>query len=239
MKYIFLLVLITLTQVNKYEEFIEVFPEIRYDEYGNYLTRNLNWKTVQDLRKDFKLIPDDQSYVFLCDEDSSKFYFEYDRYHMEEGYFIERARYNYDHYAILKMERENFSIFLYSRFDKWADRFLLRSFDNSGGLVDELVVNEEIRSYTSASLDRFSYSLINSDSIKVFNYKDAENPNQEDEKPPLVTKVVIENYAIDSLGRFNRVDVDSVLLSKPMRAYSKFDIEPEPDDPVYKYWTLW
>ncbi|WP_296622713.1 hypothetical protein, partial [Marivirga sp.] len=126
-----------------------------------------------------------------------------------------------------------------SRFDNKAERFVLRSFNKTGKKIDELVVNEEIRSYTSASLDRFSYSLINSDSIKVFNYKDAENPNQEDEKSPLVTKVVIENYAIDSLGRFNRVDVDSVLLSKPMRAYSKFDVEPEVDDPVYKFWTLW
>lgn len=30
-----------------------------------------------------------------------------------------------------------------------------------------------------------------------------------------------------------------LVISKAMRAYSKFDIEPEPDDPVYKYWTLW
>lgn len=222
-----------------YHNFKDTFPKIEYDEYGNYLTRNLNKKDYPQLSEEYPLIPESASFTYICDSDSSNFQYKYGLYDMDKDRITRYVTEIYKHFAIFSLTEAHFDLVLYSRFDNKAERFVLRSFNKTGKKIDELVVNEEIRSYTSASLDRFSYSLINSDSIKVFNYKDADNPNQEDEKSPLVTRVVIKNYAIDSLGRFNRVDVDSVLLSKPMRAYSKFDIEPEPDDPVYKYWTLW
>ena len=56
---------------------------------------------------------------------------------------------------------------------------------------------------------------------------------------PLITKVVIEDYVVDSLGKLNKVAVDSKLLSKPLRAYTEFINMPEGDDPARKYWTLW
>jgi len=149
------------------------------------------------------------------------------------------VREKYKHYAVARITNPNFDVVLFSKFDSDSERFFIRSFNKKGSLIDELKINEEVRIGTGASLNRFSSSLISPDSIKVFTYDDAENPNKGDEKTPLVTKVVIENYAIDSLGRFNKVAVDSVVLVKPMEVYTKFNNEPEADDPVYKYWTLW
>lgn len=226
-------------QQDEYKQFVDTFPSLKFDENGNYMTRELNGIDAPELKESYSLLPNNQSFIYLCDRDSSKFYFEYDRYHMEEGHFIGKAKFNYKHYAVTKLEQKNHDLLLYSKFDKWAERYILRTFDKTGGNIDELIVNEEIREYTSASLSRFSHSLISPVSIKVFNYDDVENPSTKDKKTPLVTKVVIEDYVIDSLGRFDKVAVDSIVLSKPMRAYTKFNNEPEPDDPVYKYWTLW
>lgn len=222
-----------------YHEFISLFLKVKYDEYGNYLTRGLNSKDYSDLPNDYTLIADDYSFVYLCDRDSSKFEYEYGLYDMDEDRDLGVVSERYKHYAVARIANPNFDVVLFSKFDSDNERFFIRSFNKKGYLIDELKVNEEVRTGTGASLDKFTSSLISPDSIKVFNYDDVENPNREDIKTPLVTKVVIENYALDSLGRFNKVGVDSTILSKPMRVYTKFNNEPEPDDPVYKYWTLY
>lgn len=237
MKAYYLSIILLLFQ-GGYHEFISLFPKIKYDEYGNYLTRELNSTDYSDLPNDYSRIADDYSFIYLCDRDSSKFEYEYGLYDMDEDRDLGVVREKYKHYAVARINNPNFDVVFFSKFDSDNERFFIRSFNKKGSLIDELKINEEVRTGTGASLDRFASSLISPDSIKVFTYDDVENLNKEDEKTPLVTKVVIENYAIDSIGRFNKVIVDSVLLSKPMRAYTKFDSEPEPDDPVYKYWTL-
>jgi len=237
MKAFYLSILLLIIQ-GDFDQFIELFPEIKYDEYGNFLTRKLNGKDYSDLQNDYPLISDDQSFFHLCNKDSAKLQYVYGLYDMDKGIVTKYVKKLYKHYAISFFRKEDINFVLYSKFDNQAERFLLVSFDKEGKKVDELVVNQEIRSYTSASLNQFRFSLINPNSIKIFNYEDSENPNKED-NTPLFTKIVIEDYAIDNLGNFNKVAEDSVVLSKPMRAYSKFNIEPEADDPVYKYWTLW
>jgi hypothetical protein len=234
-----ILTILFLVVQTDYDNFKNTFPKIENDEYGNYLTRSLNKKDYPQLSEEYPLIPDSSSFTYICDGDSSKFKFTYGLYDMDKDKVTGYVNQKYKHFAIFSITEPKFDLVLYSRFDNKSERFVVRSFSKKGKKIDELIVNEEIRSYTSASLDRFSYSLINSDSIKVFNYKNVKNPKKEDENSGLVTKVIIENYAIDTLGRFNKVDMDSVLLSKSMSVYTKFDREPEVDDPIYKYWTLW
>jgi|GEM_PF-4545702 hypothetical protein len=234
-----LIVIILLVQGDSYNDFVNIFPKIEYDEYGNFLTRELSAKTYSNLAKEYDIIPNNLSFKYLCDSDSSKFKYEYGLYNMDEDRYTKFVTEFYKHYAVSSWKKQNYVAVIYSKFDNRKDKFLLRTFNNQGDLVNELTINEYKYEGSGITPEFFSFSLISPDSIKLFTYNDTENPESEDEKSPLVTKVVIENYAIDSLGRFNRVDVDSVLLSKPMRAYSNFDVEPEVDDPVYKFWTLW
>ncbi len=226
-------------QAGNYLEFISIFPKVKFDEYGNYFSRKLNANCYVDLRNKFANVPDNLSFKYLCDEDSSNFFYEYNLYHMEEGHLIEVVKEKYSHYAITSFQKVNYDMILYSKFDSDNEKLFLRSFNKEGIKIDELLVNEIIYEGSSAGVDKFRFSLINPDSIKVFTYDDAEKPIYKDEKSPWNTKVLIEDYVIDSLGKFNKVAVDSTLLSKPLRSYTEFIHMPEGDDPARKYWTLW
>lgn len=238
MKNLILIIFLLFLQQD-YQELKELFPKIKYDENGNFLTRSLNAKTYVDLKQEFKRIPDALSFKYLCDSDTSKFIYKYRVFNMDEDQWSDTIRQKFDHYSILRFKKENYDFLIYSKYNTDDQRLFMRSFDSEGHKTDELLINEVAHSETGIDLSRVRFSLIKPDSIKIFNYYDAENPNREDKKTPLVTKVVIEDYAIDSIGRFNKVAVDSMLLSKPMRAYTEFIHMPEGDDPARKYWTLW
>lgn len=238
MKNIILIVFLLLLQKD-YHELAELFPEVKYDENGNFLSRSLNAKNYVDLKSEFKRIPDALSFKYLCDSDTSKFIYKYRVFNMDEDQWSDTIRQKFDHYGIVQFKKENCDFLIYSKYGTDDQRFFMRSFDSEGNKMDELLINEVAHSETGIDLSRVRFSLINPNSVKVFNYYDAENPNKEDTKTPLVTKVVIEDYAIDSLGKFNKLGVDSTVLSKPMSAYTQFIHMPEGDDPARKYWTLW
>lgn len=225
-------------QQDDFSSFRNSFPDIRLDENGNYLTRSLSGLSPSQLPEKFNNLSSPLSLKYLLDSDSSQLQYKYIAYNYDTDEAKEISAY-YNHFAIGKLEQEKFDLMIYSRFDPESERFILRSFDKSGNLMDEICINQANYEGGGVSLDEFRFSLISLDSIKVFNYNDIENLNKEDVKTPLVTKVVIEDYAIDSIGRFNKVAVDSMLLSKPMRAYTEFIHMPEGDDPARKYWTLW
>ncbi len=235
----FAIAIILLVQGDAYHNFVNTFPKIKYDEYGNFLSRKLSAKTYSDLAEEYNLIPNGLSFKYLCDKDSLKFKYEYGLYNMDEDRYTEFVTEFYKFYAVSSWIRQDYAAVIYSKFDNRTDKFLLRTFSNLGDLIDELTINEYKYEGSGITPESFSFSLINPDSIKVFTYATLNNPNKEDKKTPLVTNVVIEGYAIDSLGRFNKVTVDSVILFKPIRTYMKFNIEPEADDLVHKYWTLW
>lgn len=238
MKYM-IITLILCMQSDPYMNFITLFPKAKYDEYGNYFTRKLSTNSYVDLKEQFTLISDNQSFKFLCDEDSSSLFYKYDLYQMEEGYLIEVVKEKYKHYAISSFQRDNYDMVLYSKYDSENERYYLKSFSKEGEKIDELLSNEIIYEGSSAGIDKFRFSIISLDNIKTFTYDDVVNPNKKDKKTPLITKVVIEDYSIDSLGRFTKVAVDSILLSQPVRAYTDFIGQPEGDDPARRYWTLW
>lgn len=225
-------------QQDDFLAFRNSFSDIRLDENKNYLTRSLSGLSPSQLPENFDAISNTLSLKYLLDLDSSKLQYKYIAYNYDTDEAREIST-NYKHFAIGKFQQKKFDLMIYSRFDTENENFILRSFNKSGKLVDEIYINQAKYEGGGISLDKFSFSLISRDSIKIFNYHDTNNSDKEVKKTSLVTKVVIENYAIDSLGRFNKVAVDSVLLSKPMGAYMKFNNEPETDDPVYKYWTLW
>lgn len=237
MKLFILLILLSIQQ-DDFSTFKNNFPTIRLDENGSYLTRSLSGLSPSQLPGQFNHIPTDLSLKYLLDSDSGKLQYKYVAYNYDTDEAVE-LNIDYKYFAVGKFQSKGFDLLIYSRFDTESENFILRSFDKSGKFMDEIYVNQSLYEGNGVSLDKFRFSLISPDSIKVFTYDDAENPNKGDEKTPLVTKVVIENYAIDSLGRFNKVAVDSVVLVKPMEVYTKFNNEPEADDPVYKYWTLW
>ncbi|MEQ9378786.1 MAG: hypothetical protein RIG68_26595 [Imperialibacter sp.] len=237
MKAYYLFILLFFFQDN-FTEFLGLFPKAKMDENGSLLTRALNSKDNSDLLKQYETIPDAHSFSYLCDGDSSKFQYEYGLYDMDKGEEVGIVKESYKHAAIASISARNFDMVLFSKFDSDNERYYIRSFDKKGTRIAELMINEEVRVGTGASLVRFSFSLINENRINVFTYCDVKNPNREEEKT-LRTKVVVEDYSIDSLGRFTKVAMDSVFLVKPKGAYANFDSEPEVDDPIYKYWTLW
>ena len=222
-----------------YQQLTEFFPKIRYDENGNLLTRHLNAKSYVDLKNEFKRIPDTLSFKYLCDNDTSKFIYKYRLFNMDEDRWTEMIRKKFDHYGIFQFKKGMHYFLIYSKYDTDDQKFFMRSFDSEGNKADELLINEVAHSEAGIDLSRVRFSLINPDGIKVFSYADAENQNKGNNKTLLVTKVVIEDYAIDNLGRFNKVAIDSMLLHKPMNAYLGFIHMPEGDDPARKYWTLW
>ena len=215
------------------------FNELRWDEYGNFLTRRLNGLSYSDLPKKFNEIPKPLSLKYLLDSDTSKLQYKYIAYNYDTDESKELVE-DYKHYAIGLIKHKSYDLFIYSRFNDEDENFFMKSISKAGKSVDEIAVSQMIHEEGGVGLEVVRFSLISPDSIKVFTYEYAENPDRkENKKTPLVTKVVIEDYAIDSLGKFNKVAIDSMLLSKPMNAYLGFIHMPEGDDPVRKYWTLW
>lgn len=235
---LFILLFLLSIQQDDFSTFKNNFPTIRLDENGSYLTRSLSGLSPSQLPGQFNHIPTDLSLKYLLDSDSDKLQYKYVAYNYDTDEAVE-LNIDYKYFAVGKFQSKEFDLLIYSRFDTESENFILRSFDKSGKFMDEIYVNQSLYEGNGVSLDKFRFSLISPDSIKVFTYDDAENPNKEDKKTPLVTKVVIEDYAIDSIGRFNQVAVDSMLLSKPMNAYLGFIHMPEGDDPARKYYTLW
>ena len=219
-----------------YDKFLELFPEARYNVYGNYLTRSLNWNNYSDLEK-YTIVPDHLSFVYLCDEDSTKFFYEYDLYHMEDGYLIEHVKESYDHYAVASFKRHNYSMIIYSKYGPDSEQYHLRSFDKNGRKIDELMINEMIYEGTSIVAEKFRSSVIEDDTIKTFSYKDSFIHNEEDNLDQVIANVLIDSYSIDTSGRFHLVGTDSVLLSKPIQNYRNFNVQPNADDPIATYWT--
>lgn len=231
------LFLLSLLSHTDYEDFIHLFSEARYNAKDYYPTRSLNWNDYSDLSDRYSVVPDERSFVFLCDEDSSKLFYEYDLYHMEEGYLIEHVKEEYDHYAIASFRRNNHDMVIYSKYGPDNERYYLRSFDKKGSKVDELMVNEIVYEGTSIVAKKFRFSLINDNSVKIFSYRDSTLYDKDSESNQLVAKVLIEDYTIDSLGRFNLANTDSVFLSKSIQDYRNFNTQPNVDDPIAKYWT--
>jgi hypothetical protein len=225
-------------QQDDFLTFRNSFLDFRLDENGNYLTRNLSGLSPSQLPEKFDDIPNTLSLKYLLDSDSSKLKYKYIAYNYDTDEAKE-LNIDYKHFAVGKFQHKKFDLLIYSRFDTESENFILRSFDKFGKFIDEIYVNQANYEGGGVSLDKFRFSLISPDSLKVFTYDDAKNPDKANKKIPLVTKVVIEDYAIDSLGRFNKVAVDSMLLSKPLRVYTEFIHMPEGDDPARKYWTLW
>ncbi len=237
MRFIYLMLIPMILQSGKpdYEAFKKKFPSFKWDENGNYLTRLLNAKSFMDLEKEFELLSDDETYYYACNEDSSRLYFEYDLYHMEEGYLIKHVKKQYKRYAMLSRETDSYDLLMHAKHDDEGDRFYyLQSYDKNGNLIDEIEANKRITSsiYNSSF---YQFLLMQKKGFKVFAYTTNQDQSHEDMR----TKVVISDYEISDLGKFNFVSKDSVYLEKSDNHYAKFDNEPEPDDPVYKYWTLW
>ncbi|WKV10938.1 hypothetical protein [Marivirga harenae] len=154
---------------------------------------------------------------------------------MEDGNFLKHVKKKHKRYAILSLKKPEYDLLMHATYDDDNNKyFYLQSFDKEGRLIDEKLANQ--RTIESIESDAFfQFLIIKKEGFKVFAYSDNENTNIDYKK----TKVVIEEYEIDSIGQFNLSSKDSVFLDKPLFKYSKFDVEPEPDDPVYKYWTLW
>lgn len=222
-----------------YKIFISQFPKVKNDENGNYLTRYLSSKSYTDLAKEYDLVSDDNSFNYLCDKDSSKFQYRYGLYNMDEDRYTGFITEVFKHYAIGYFKKSDYDLILFSKFSDKSEKYILRTFSVRGDLLDELIINEYKYENTGISPEFFRFSLINQDLIKVFTYDDMENIILKDGKPTFSTKVLIEDYEIDSLGKFKKVAVDTVSLHKSLTTYTRFDLEPEIDDPVYKYWTLW
>ena len=219
-----------------YDKLLELFPEAEYNVYGNYLTRSLNWNNYSDLEK-YTIVPDHLSFVYLCDEDSSKFFYEYDLYHMEDGYLIKHVKESYDHYAVASFRKHNYDMFIYSKYGPDSEQYYLRSFDKNGRKIDELMINEIVYAGTSIVAEKFRSSVIENDTIKTFSYKDSLMHNKENNLDQVIANVLIDSYSIDTLGRFHLASTDSVVLSKSIQNYRNFNVQPNADDPIAKYWT--
>ena len=160
-------------QGDSYHDFINIFPEIKYDENGNFLTRKLSAKTYSSLAKEYNLVPNNLSFKYICNNDSSNFKYEYGLYNMDEDRYTEYVTEIYKHYAVSSWKKENYSAFIYSKFDNNTDKFILKTLNNNGNLIDELIINEYKYEGSGITPEFFSFSLINSDSVKVFTFIDA------------------------------------------------------------------
>jgi len=228
-----LLILMMLQAVRPdYEVFKTNFPSIKWDENGNYLTRHFNNKTFLDLEKEYERLSDAQSYFYVCDQDSSNFFYEYDLYHMEEGYLIKHVKKEYKHYPIFLIERNNYNLIMYSKYDRQNRNYYLRSFNKLGNLVDVKLINQVILGDVESN-PSFQFSLIKQNGFKIFSYQINENSDD------METKVEMTDYKIDSLGQFTLLSKDSVFLKRSINKYDEFSHMPEGDDPARKYWTLW
>ncbi len=176
MKGLYLILLLSLIG-GEYTQFIELFPQAKLDRNGNFLTRSLNWNNYADLKEKYPIVSEDNSFIFLCDQDSSKLYYEYDLYHMEEGYLIEHVKENFVHHAIASFRRKEYDMVIYSKYGPDDEHYYLRSFDKKGNPLDELMVNKKMYEGTSVALDTFSFSLINSNNLKVYSYQDSTSYN--------------------------------------------------------------
>lgn len=235
MQMIYILLIPMMLQLGKpdYEAFKTKFPSFKWDENGNHLTRPLNAKSYIDLRNQYSSLTEAENYYYACNQDSSRLYLEYDLYHMEEGYLIERVKKQYKRYAVLSLETERYDLLMHAKHDDDDNRFFyLQSYSKSGDLLDEMEVNQRIYEYAPVE-PFYQYILMQKKGFKLFAYS---RNSVEGEDP---TKVVISDYSIDDLGKFNFVSKDSVFLKNRMGKYANFDTEPWQDDPIYKYWTLW
>lgn len=192
----------------------------------------MNAKSYIDLRNEYSLLTDAENYYYACNQDSSRLYLEYDLYHMEEGYLIKHIKEQYNRYAILSMETDHYDLLMHAKPEKENTFFYLQSYSKSGDLLDEMEVNQRIYEYAPVE-PFYQYILIQKKGFKLFAY----SRNTVEGQYP--TKVVISDYTIDNLGKFSIVSKDSAFLEKRINKYASFDTEPWPDDPVYKYWTLW
>lgn len=215
-----------------YKRFKAKFHSFKWDENGNYLTRPLNAKSYIDLRNEYSLLTDEENYYYACNQDSSRLYLEYDLYHMEEGYLIKHVKKQYNRYAVLSLETDQYDLLMHAKTEKDNTFFYLQSYNKSGDLLDEMEVNQRIYEYAPVE-PFYQYILMQKKGFKLFAY----SRNAVEGEDP--TKVVIRDYAIDDLGQFSLVSKDSTYLKRSINTYSKFNNEPETDDPVYKYWTLW
>lgn len=227
-----MIIFILQTKIPNYQEFIHKFSKIDWDENGSFLTRQFNAKSFLDLESEYELLSDAESYFYICDQDSSNFFYEYDLYHMEEGYLIEHVKKKYKHYPILSIDRGNYNLIMFSKYDRQNRHYYLKSFNKSGDVVDTKLVNQVIFDNVE-SKPSFQFSLITQDGFKIFDYQ------INDEISEMQTKVKMADYKIDSLGYFKLVSEDSTFLKKSINNYDEFIHMPEGDDPARKYWTLW
>ena len=232
--FIFLLV----AQQDEFTSFRNSFPDIPLDENGNYLTRSWCGIPYFQLPEKYDEIPVPLSLKYLLGSDSSQLRFKYYAYNYDTDVRTEESM-DYKHFAVGKLQQKNFDLMVYSRYNSYSEKFILGSFDKSGNLMDTICVNRKNYLSSGPYFYEFRFSLISPDSIKTFNYGYTESPNQGDKKTSHDMKVVITDHVIDDLGKFSTVAVDSMLLSKSMIAYERFNDVPVEDDPVRKYWTSW
>lgn len=238
--YLLLLTLLITGLISGYEQFIATFPEGEYNGNNNYLTRSLIGKTNFDLEEKYPLVSESLSFIYLCDKDSSKFFYEYDLYHMEVGYLIEHIRQNYDHYAIASFKRNSYNLVVYSKHNGSLEErhYYLRSFDKEGKKIDEIEIGNLIPEGNNTSYS-YKFSTIRHQTVKTFSYRDSVSfENRKELKAPNA-KVLIDTYKIDSLGRFNLMMSDSIFLKGKVIDYDNFDSQPNADDPIAPYWTQW
>ena len=195
---------------SEYHQFISVFPKGKYNGYGYYLTRSLNGKYYSDLLEEYPVLPDSLSFTYLCDEDSSKFFYEYDLYHMEEGYLIKHVKKNYRHHAIASFRRKAYDMVLYSKYSREDRYYYLRTFDKKGNKVDEVVISEAI--LDNASPYSYKTGVLAKDTFSIYSYTDIEEGEAATLENIYKSKVLTDNYKIDSFGRFDLISKDSVFL---------------------------
>lgn len=219
-------------QDSLFNEFVKLFPRVKYDENGNYLTRFLNSHSVVDLKDNYSIIPDRLSLDNLLDGDSSRLFYKNKFYNVDEDRYLESIE-HHNFYAIKSIVASQYKLVIYANYYLDNKLFYLKSFDNAGHSNGIHLINEVI--YESANTDySYKYTLFIDGGFRTFSYA----KNQDSNKDSMKTKVVISCYEIDRKGVFIPSLKDSIYLVGYINNYSKFDSEPEVDDPVYKYWTL-
>ncbi len=235
MKAINLLLICTFSLLNQdslFNEFIKLFPKVSYDENGTYLTRYLNSHSVVNLKNNYTIIPDRLSLNNLVDGDSSRLFYKSRFYNVDEDRYLESIEHN-NFYAIKSIVAPQYKLVIYANFYLENKYFYLKSFDKEGHPNGMQLINEVI--YASAIADySYKYTLFTEGGFRIFSYK----KNNDNDHEEMKTKVVISCYEIDKRGFFKLSLKDSTYLGGSINQYSKFDSEPEVDDPVYKYWTL-
>ncbi len=234
------LILLLLLATGDYARFIEVFPKAKLNRNGNFLTRSLKWDNYTDLEEKYPIVSEESSFVFLCDQDSSKLFYEYDLYHMEEGYLIEHVKENFVHHAIASFRKKEYDMAIYSKYGIENYYHFLRSFDQAGNKVNELLINEvNFGDSFNAYSYSYKYALISEDSLSVYSYMNNQPPDNVKNDTLMETKVLIEKYSVDNKGSFNLTYKDSLFLKGNVSDYNNFNMQPNADDPIAKYWTQW